>query len=69
MLFVFMSLLYSGSVNLHCSRRCCVASAGAIPIPGARNAEQAKEQVGALGWSLDNNEVAIIQEKLEALKL
>lgn len=45
----------------------CIADA--IPIPGARNADQAKEQVGALGWSLDGNQVAIIEEKLEALKL
>jgi aryl-alcohol dehydrogenase-like predicted oxidoreductase len=26
---------------------------GAIPIPGAKNAEQAKQNAGALGWQLD----------------
>ena len=46
-----------------------LVGAGAIPIPGAKSAAQAKEHVGALGWSLDDNEVAMIEEKLEALKL
>lgn len=31
---------------------------GAIPIPGAKNARQAKENIGALGWSLTEAEVA-----------
>lgn len=42
---------------------------GAIPIPGAKTAQQSKEHVGALGWSLDENEVAMVEEKLEAMKL
>lgn len=29
-----------------------------IPIPGAKNAEQAKEFAGAIGWSLTDDEVA-----------
>ena len=28
-----------------------------MPIPGAKNAEQAKEFVGALGWRLTDQEV------------
>ncbi|CAM6094193.1 unnamed protein product [Calypogeia fissa] len=30
---------------------------GAIPIPGAKNAKQAEENAGALGWSLTSEEV------------
>lgn len=28
-----------------------------LPIPGAKNAEQAKEFVGALGWRLTDQEI------------
>jgi aryl-alcohol dehydrogenase-like predicted oxidoreductase len=31
---------------------------GALPIPGAKNARQAEENIGALGWSLSRNEIA-----------
>lgn len=31
---------------------------GAVPIPGAKNAEQARQNAGALGWSLTDDEVA-----------
>jgi pyridoxine 4-dehydrogenase len=31
---------------------------GTIPIPGAKTVEQAKENIGALGWKLDANEIA-----------
>ncbi len=31
---------------------------GTIPIPGAKNAEQAKENIAALGWLLDAGEIA-----------
>ncbi|KAL1202081.1 putative oxidoreductase [Cardamine amara subsp. amara] len=34
-----------------------VAQGNVIPIPGAKNAEQAKEFAGAIGWSLTDNEV------------
>lgn len=30
---------------------------GAIPIPGAKNARQARESAGALGWRLTEDEV------------
>ncbi|GCL43545.1 MULTISPECIES: aldo/keto reductase [Nostocales] len=32
-------------------------SKGTIPIPGAKNVEQAKENIGALGWFLTDSEV------------
>ncbi len=31
---------------------------GSIPIPGAKNAEQARENIAALGWLLDAGEIA-----------
>lgn len=33
-----------------------------VPIPGAKNARQAQENAGALGWRLDEAEVAILDE-------
>ncbi len=30
---------------------------GTIPIPGAKNREQAKQNIGALGWNLDAGEI------------
>jgi aryl-alcohol dehydrogenase-like predicted oxidoreductase len=37
-------------------------SRGTIPIPGAKNAQQALENVGALGWSLTEQEMATLEE-------
>lgn len=42
----------------------CVAK-GSLPIPGAKNERQAKENAGALGWSLSEEEL----ERLERLQL
>ncbi len=35
-----------------------IIAKGAIPIPGAKNAKQALDNAGALGWRLDDNELA-----------
>lgn len=35
---------------------------GALPIPGAKNAEQAQQNAGALGWRLTEEEVARLDE-------
>ena len=35
---------------------------GALPIPGAKNAEQAQENAGALGWRLTDEEVTKLDE-------
>ncbi|MBS1251903.1 MAG: putative oxidoreductase [Anaerolineales bacterium] len=35
---------------------------GAIPIPGAKNARQAQENAGALGWRLTGGQVAALDE-------
>ena len=35
-------------------------SKGAVPIPGAKNRRQAEENAGALGWSMDDDELAAL---------
>lgn len=35
---------------------------GAVPIPGAKNARQAKENTGALGWRLSAEDIARLDE-------
>jgi aryl-alcohol dehydrogenase-like predicted oxidoreductase len=40
---------------------------GALPIPGAKNARQAEENAGALGWKLTEEEVAKLDEISDAI--
>jgi aryl-alcohol dehydrogenase-like predicted oxidoreductase len=40
---------------------------GALPIPGAKNAAQAQENLGALGWRLTEGEVAKLDEMSDAI--
>ncbi|NEP02198.1 MAG: aldo/keto reductase [Symploca sp. SIO2E9] len=40
---------------------------GTIPIPGAKTPEQAKENIGALGWQLDVNEIAELDQTAASL--
>lgn len=40
-----------------------VIQKGAVPIPGARNLVQAEENLGALGWNLTPDEVALLDEE------
>ena len=35
---------------------------GTIPIPGAKSVAQARENIGALGWHLDVNEIAALDQ-------
>jgi len=35
---------------------------GAVPIPGAKNERQARENIGALGWQLSDEEVMALDE-------
>ncbi len=37
-----------------------IAQPGVIPIPGAKTADQAAQNAGAIGWSLNNEEIAEI---------
>ena len=39
-----------------------VVAKGAVPIPGAKNARQAQENLGALGWQLTQDEIAILDQ-------
>lgn len=39
-----------------------VMQKGALPIPGAKNARQAEENAGALGWQLDDDEMGLLDE-------
>ncbi len=40
---------------------------GALPIPGAKNAEQAQQNAGALGWQLTEDQVAKLDEASDAV--
>jgi aryl-alcohol dehydrogenase-like predicted oxidoreductase len=40
---------------------------GALVIPGAKNAEQAEQNAGALGWKLTDEEVARLDEASDAI--
>ena len=37
-----------------------VIAKGALPIPGAKNADQAQENAGAIGWTLDATQIAAL---------
>jgi aryl-alcohol dehydrogenase-like predicted oxidoreductase len=41
---------------------------GAVPIPGAKNARQAQENAGALGWALTPAEVAALDSASEKVR-
>jgi aryl-alcohol dehydrogenase-like predicted oxidoreductase len=41
---------------------------GTVPIPGAKNARQAKENIGALGWRLTDTEVAALDAASDRVK-
>jgi aryl-alcohol dehydrogenase-like predicted oxidoreductase len=41
---------------------------GAVPIPGAKNAKQAQDNLGALGWRLSEAEVAALDHASEKIK-
>ncbi|MBD2034410.1 aldo/keto reductase [Leptolyngbya sp. FACHB-321] len=41
---------------------------GVIPIPGAKNAEQARQNAGALGWSLTEQEIETLDRATQAWK-
>lgn len=41
---------------------------GTVPIPGAKNARQAQENLGALGWRLNDDEVARLDEASAAVQ-
>jgi len=44
----------------------CIAK-GTLPIPGVKNAFQAKENAGALGWNLNEAEIARLDDLSDSL--
>jgi aryl-alcohol dehydrogenase-like predicted oxidoreductase len=44
-----------------------VIAKGAVPIPGAKNAKQARENAGALGWLLTPEEVAALDKATHSM--
>jgi aryl-alcohol dehydrogenase-like predicted oxidoreductase len=40
-----------------------ISQGNVIPIPGAKNANQAKQNAGALGWSLTKEEIELLRKK------
>lgn len=44
-----------------------IISKGAVPIPGARNAAQVADNLGAMGWRLSSDEVLRLEEASDAL--
>ena len=40
---------------------------GALPIPGAKNRKQAEENLGALGWSLTDEEIQVLERASDRL--
>ena len=42
-----------------------IIAKGAVPIPGAKNRQQAEENAGALGWSIDEDDL----ERLDRVAL
>lgn len=45
-----------------------VCQGNVVPIPGAKNAEQAREFAGALGWSLAPDEVEELRSMARQVK-
>lgn len=45
-----------------------IAQDNVVPIPGAKNAEQAKEFAGALGWRLTQQEIGQLRSLASDLK-
>jgi aryl-alcohol dehydrogenase-like predicted oxidoreductase len=39
-----------------------VMAKGAVPIPGAKNRQQAEENAGALGWSIDEDDISQLDQ-------
>jgi aryl-alcohol dehydrogenase-like predicted oxidoreductase len=50
---------HGGKSNAQVALNWCICK-GTMPIPGAKNAEQARQNAGALGWKLTPDEVAAL---------
>jgi aryl-alcohol dehydrogenase-like predicted oxidoreductase len=52
---------HGGKSNAQVALNWCICK-GTMPIPGAKNAEQALQNAGALGWKLTEDEIAKLDE-------
>lgn len=57
---------HGGKSNAQVALNWCICK-GALPIPGAKNAEQAAQNAAALGWKLTEEEVAKLDEVSDAV--
>lgn len=57
---------HGGKSNAQVALNWCICK-GALPIPGAKNAEQAAQNAAALGWKLTEEEVAKLDEASDAV--
>ena len=56
---------HGGKTNVQVALNWVVCK-GALPIPGAKNAEQAQQNAGSLGWRLTDEQVARLDEASDA---
>lgn len=52
---------HGGKSNAQVALNWCICK-GTMPIPGAKNAEQAQQNAGALGWKLTDDQVAALDK-------
>jgi aryl-alcohol dehydrogenase-like predicted oxidoreductase len=52
---------YGGKTPAQVAINWCIAK-GSIPIPGAKNARQAQDNVGAMGWLMSDDDMAELDE-------
>ena len=52
---------HGGKSNSQVALNWCICK-GTLPIPGAKNSEQAQQNTGALGWKLTDDDVAKLDE-------
>jgi aryl-alcohol dehydrogenase-like predicted oxidoreductase len=55
---------HGGKSNAQVALNWCICK-GTLPIPGAKNAEQAQQNAGALGWKLTEEQVKALDEASE----
>ena len=61
-----IGLAHGGKTNAQVALNWLICQ-GVVPIPGAKNARQAQENTGALGWRLSEAEMAILDEASKTL--
>lgn len=62
-----VGLDHQGKTPAQVALNWCICK-GAIPIPGAKNLSQAMENSGALGWSLSESEVLLLDKASESIR-